>query len=201
MYSLSFDGIRNRVDDIIIGFSLILTKDYFQISKEKKMFLEVLFPFKAGKRIPFHREFNQNNIFFLSLGTFWLKIQQFWLFEEISIFSHGSHLGYRTALTDTLLKGDHPRIISTKFGWDWLSSFRGEDFFLISYPLFSIFSLVAILVGSRDHRTQIWKGAIQGLFHQSLVATWKIAELALNNNHSLILYQSLRLFHFKIVNS
>ena len=37
-------------------------------------------------------------------------------------------------------------------------------------PLFSIFSLVAILVGSRDHRTQFWKGAIQGSFHQSFVA-------------------------------
>ena len=37
-------------------------------------------------------------------------------------------------------------------------------------PLFSIFSLAAILVGSRDHRTQFWKGAIQGPFHQSLVA-------------------------------
>ena len=28
----------------------------------------------------------------------------------------------------------------------------------ISSPLFSIFSLAAILVGSRDHRTQFWKG-------------------------------------------
>jgi hypothetical protein len=28
------------------------------------------------------------------LGTFWLKIEQFWPFEEISIFSHGGHLGY-----------------------------------------------------------------------------------------------------------
>jgi hypothetical protein len=37
-------------------------------------------------------------------------------------------------------------------------------------PFFSIFSLAAILVGSRDHRTQFWKGAIQGSFHQSLVA-------------------------------
>jgi hypothetical protein len=37
-------------------------------------------------------------------------------FEEISIFSNGGHLGYRTALTDTFLKGDHPRIISGKFG-------------------------------------------------------------------------------------
>jgi hypothetical protein len=26
-------------------------------------------------------------------------------------------------------EGDHPRIISAMFGWDWLSSFRGEDFF------------------------------------------------------------------------
>jgi hypothetical protein len=38
-----------------------------------------------------------------NLGTFWLKIEQFWPFEEISIFSIGGHLGYRTALTDTIL--------------------------------------------------------------------------------------------------
>jgi hypothetical protein len=43
-------------------------------------------------------------------------------------------------------------------------------FFLISSPFFSIFSLAAILVGSWDHRTQFWKGAIQGSFHQRLVA-------------------------------
>jgi hypothetical protein len=40
----------------------------------------------------------------------------FWPFEEISIFSNGGHLGYRMALTDTILKGDHLRIISAKFG-------------------------------------------------------------------------------------
>jgi UV DNA damage repair endonuclease len=28
---------------------------------------------------------------------------------------------------------------------------------------------MAILVGNRDHRTKIWKGVIQGSFHQSLV--------------------------------
>jgi hypothetical protein len=44
------------------------------------------------------------------------KIEQFWPFEEISIFSNGGHLGYRTALTDTILKGDLLRIISAKFG-------------------------------------------------------------------------------------
>ena len=45
----------------------------------------------------------------------------------------------------------------------------------ISSPLFSIFSLAAILVGSRDHRTQFWKGAIQGPFHQSLIQIGPVA--------------------------
>jgi hypothetical protein len=50
----------------------------------------------------------------------------------------------------------------------WLSSFRGE-YFLNFIPLFSIFSLAAILVGSRDHRTTFVKEAIQESFQQSLV--------------------------------
>jgi hypothetical protein len=32
-------------------------------------------------------------------------------------------------MPDTILEEDHSRIISAKFGWDWLSSFREEDFF------------------------------------------------------------------------
>jgi hypothetical protein len=50
------------------------------------------------------------------LGTFWLKIGQFWPFEEIYIFGNGGYLGYRTALTDRILKEDHLTIISAKFG-------------------------------------------------------------------------------------
>jgi hypothetical protein len=34
--------------------------------------------------------------------------------------------------------------------------------------------LAAIMVGSRDHQTQLWKGAIQGPFHQSLVAIGRV---------------------------
>jgi hypothetical protein len=41
-----------------------------------------------------------------NLGTFWLRIEEFWPFEEISIFRNGGHLGNRTALTDTFLKED-----------------------------------------------------------------------------------------------
>jgi hypothetical protein len=53
-----------------------------------------------------------------------------------------------------------------------IGSVVSEEKILLKYhpPLFSIFSLVAILVGSQDHRTQFWKGAIQGSFHQSFVA-------------------------------
>jgi hypothetical protein len=43
-------------------------------------------------------------------------------------------------------------------------------FFKFHPPFFLFFSLVAILVGSGDHRTHFWKGAIQGPFHQSLDA-------------------------------
>ena len=39
-------------------------------------------------------------------------------------------------MPDTILEEDHPRIISAKFGWDWLSNFRGEDIFQISSPCF-----------------------------------------------------------------
>jgi hypothetical protein len=51
-----------------------------------------------------------------------------------------------------------------------LSRKEGKQIIKIASPLFSIVSLAAILVGSRDHWTQFWKGAIQGPFHQSLVA-------------------------------
>ena len=61
-----------------------------------------------------------------NLGTFWLKIEQFWPFEEISIFSNGGHVGYRTALTDTILKGTYPGTIPAMFGLIWFCGFRGE---------------------------------------------------------------------------
>jgi hypothetical protein len=96
-------------------------------------------------------------------------------------FGCGGHLGLCSGLPDTILEEDHPRIISAKFGWDWLSSFRGEDFFLF-HPLFSIFSVVTILVGSQDHRTQFLKGATQGSFHQSLVAIGPVVSEELCRN-------------------
>jgi hypothetical protein len=51
--------------------------------------------------------------------TFWLKIKQFWPFEEISIFSNGGHLGWRAGLSDTILKGT----IHARYGLIWFSGF------------------------------------------------------------------------------
>jgi hypothetical protein len=60
---------------------------------------------------------------------------QFFFFTcnfEVNLITHlgvlAGHLGRCSEMTDTILEEDHPRIISAKFGWDWLSSFRGEDF-------------------------------------------------------------------------
>ena len=68
-----------------------------------------------------------------NLGTFWLKIEQFWPFEEISIFSNSGHLEWRAGLSDTILKGTHPGTIPARFGLIWSSGFRGEDLNVIFY--------------------------------------------------------------------
>jgi hypothetical protein len=47
--------------------------------------------------------------------------------------------------------------------------FKSTKLLYFKPECFSILSLAAILVGSRDQRTQIWKGAIQESFQQSLV--------------------------------
>ena len=62
-----------------------------------------------------------------NLGTFLLKIEQFWPFEEISIFSNSVHLEWRAGLSDTILKWTHPGTIPVRFGLIWFSGFRGED--------------------------------------------------------------------------
>jgi hypothetical protein len=79
-----------------------------------------------------------------NLGTFWLKIEQFWPFEDISIFSNGGHLGWRTRWR-------------TQF---WSYGHLKKFLFLV---------MVAILDTGRHWRTQFWKGTTQGSFQQSLV--------------------------------
>ena len=52
---------------------------------------------------------------------------------DISIFSNSSHFEWRAGLSDTILKGDHPRTIPAKFALIWFSGFRGEDLNVIFY--------------------------------------------------------------------
>ena len=68
-----------------------------------------------------------------NLGTFWLKIEQFWPFEEISIFSNSGHLEWKAGLSDTILKGTHPETIPARIGLIWFSGFRVEDLNVIFY--------------------------------------------------------------------
>jgi hypothetical protein len=53
--------------------------------------------------------------------------------KEISIFGNSSHLEWRAALSDTILKKDHPATIPAKFALIWFSDFRGENLNVIFY--------------------------------------------------------------------
>ena len=59
-----------------------------------------------------------------NLSSFRFKIKQQWTIEEISIFSNSSHLEWRAVLSDTILKGTHPRTIPARFGLIWFRGFR-----------------------------------------------------------------------------
>jgi hypothetical protein len=47
--------------------------------------------------------------------------------KEIYISSNSSHFEWRAGLSDTILKGDHPRTIPAKFALNWFNGFTGED--------------------------------------------------------------------------
>jgi hypothetical protein len=68
---------------------------------------------------------NQNELIFI--------IKQQWTTKEISIFSNSSHFEWRAGLSDTVLKGDHPKTIPAKFALIWFSGFRGDDLNVIFY--------------------------------------------------------------------
>jgi hypothetical protein len=73
------------------------------------------------------------------LDTFWLKIEQFWLFEDISIFSNSGHLEWRAGLSDTVLKGTHaglPKLCpliptSNQDGHQAINRKKGDDILIV----------------------------------------------------------------------
>ena len=61
-----------------------------------------------------------------------------------------SGLAWQVWSLDTIMKGDHPRTIPSKFGSNWLSSFR-EDFNI--FPIGSyVKTMSEVSVIGRDHR-------------------------------------------------
>jgi hypothetical protein len=48
-------------------------------------------------------------------------------------FSNSSHLEWKVGLSDTVLKGTHPRTIPARFSVTWFSGFRGDDLNVIFY--------------------------------------------------------------------
>jgi hypothetical protein len=66
--------------------------------------------------------------------TFWLKIEQFWPFEEISIFSHGGHLGYSTAKIEISSNGQNASILSQKV--PKFELYKHNELFNIYYGIF-----------------------------------------------------------------
>ena len=89
-------------------------------------------------------------------------------------------------MPDTILEGDHPRIISAKFGWDWLGSFRGEDFFKISSPFFLFLAwwpswLEVGITGhnfgrgpSKDYSTKVWLQLAQWFLRRRFLCEFPI---------------------------
>ena len=95
----------------------------------------------------------------------------------LTMSADGGHLGWNSGPTYTILQGDHPRTISSKICPNWPSSFRLEDFslFFPEGPMLKLCPLMAAILD--EHRLQwiqLWKGTIQGPFHQSLVPTGKV---------------------------
>jgi hypothetical protein len=62
-----------------------------------------------------------------------IKNRNFFIYQEISIFSNNSHFEWRAKLSYTISKWDYPRNISAKSGLIQFSGFRGEDLNVIFY--------------------------------------------------------------------
>ena len=67
------------------------------------------------------------------MSSFWIVIKRKLTTKEISICSNSSHFEWRAGLSDTILKGGHPRTIPVKFALIWFCGFRGEDLNVIFY--------------------------------------------------------------------
>ena len=112
-------------------------------------------------------------------------------------------------MRDTILEEDQPRFISAKFGWDWLNSFRGEDFFQISSPLFLFLAwrpswLEVGITGhnfgrgpSKDHSTKVLLQLAQWFLRRRFLCEFPIGSyVKLSSAVGAILFEWHRLTYF-----
>jgi hypothetical protein len=103
------------------------------------------------------------------MGTFWLRIEQFWPLL-CKLEKRGDEIKRKSSPLK-LLSQSQPNFAEMILGWSSSKIVSGISELRPRWPPQPpIVNLVAILVGSREHWTQFWKGAIQGSFHQSFVA-------------------------------
>jgi hypothetical protein len=62
------------------------------------------------------------------LTVFELLLKKTAILPLCSIYRHGGHDGWSAGSSDITFKGNPIRMIQAKFGLNWQSSFRGEDF-------------------------------------------------------------------------
>ena len=111
------------------------------------------------------------------MSSFWLILKQQWTIEEISIFSNSSHLEWRAGLSDTILKGTHPRTIPARFGLIRFRGFRGED---LNVKVYDVRRMPRD--GKSSHGT--WPGELKTLQRQELHCNNTMA----SNTYHLPLY-------------
>jgi hypothetical protein len=112
-----------------------------------------------------------------NLGIFWLKIEQFWQFEENSIFSNGCRFWPIMQIRKKggwnlkkIFSDETTEPISTKLCWNdpWVVPF--QNCVHLCRPVSKVGSAVgAILIEGPNCRTHFWKRTIQWLFHQNFV--------------------------------
>jgi hypothetical protein len=115
------------------------------------------------------------------LGTFWLKIEQFWPFEEISIFCNDGHLGYKTVLTIKikssplkLLSQSQPNFAEMILGW---FPFKIVSVSAVLYPRWLPLLKIEIssngqncsILSQKVPKFELYKHNDEGSFQQSLV--------------------------------
>jgi hypothetical protein len=68
---------------------------------------------------------NTSKLLFNSIGFYVIYVK--------IMSAHGSHLGWRSWSSDTILKVYYPSTIHAMFALDWLTGFRGKD--LNNFPI------------------------------------------------------------------